>query len=73
MKENQTLPSDNSNDEEKRKKIIFRRCGKNWVPGHRCASNHLYHCKIINGKEVEVVAEEDMLDSNEDENHQKCH
>jgi hypothetical protein len=37
----------------------------------RCASNHLYHYKIINGKEVEVSTEEDMLDFDEDENSPK--
>jgi hypothetical protein len=31
----------------------------------------LYHCKIIDGKEVEVSTEEDMLDSDKDENSPK--
>jgi hypothetical protein len=50
----------NSDEEEKRKDKNCHRCGENWVLGHICVSNHLYHCKIINGKEVEVSTEEDL-------------
>jgi hypothetical protein len=46
-----------SNEKGKRKENNCRRCGKNWTLGHRCTPSHSYHCKIIDGKEVEVSIE----------------
>ena len=34
-----------------------------WTLGHKCTSNQTFHCKIIEGQEVQVPDEEDTYDS----------
>jgi hypothetical protein len=53
LKENMTTPVATPRRKIKRKENNCHRCSKKWAPSHRCASNHLYDCKIIDGKEVE--------------------
>jgi hypothetical protein len=60
-----------SKEEEKKKENKCRICGEKWARGHRCAPSHTYHYKNIDGKEVQVSTEEDLLDTDEDENSPK--
>ena len=34
-----------------------------WSPGHKCTPNQTFHCKIIDGKEVQFANEEDTYAS----------
>jgi hypothetical protein len=62
-----TSISNSYEEEESRNKTKCHKCGKNWFSGHRSTSKQLYHCKILNGKEVEVPAKEGMSNSDEEE------
>ena len=53
-----------SDNKKKKKKNICRRCGDDWTHGHKCRNNETIQCKIINGKEVQVFAQETLSDSN---------
>ena len=52
--------------DSKKKKNNCRRCGKDWISGRKCKTHRTIHCKIINGKEVEVSREEDTSDFDAD-------
>ena len=42
----------------KKKKNTCPPCSDDWIPNHKCRDRQTVHCKIINGKEVQVSAEE---------------
>ena len=64
--ENRSKSSNSYADNRKKKKNICRRCGDDWTPGHKCRNNETIQFKIINGKEVQVFAQETLSDSNTD-------
>ena len=39
-------------NDKKKNQNICHRCSEDWIPDHKCRTNHTTHCKIINGKEV---------------------
>ena len=39
----------------KMKESNYHRCGKNWIPSHRCEDMSLHYYKIVNGNHVEVT------------------
>ena len=49
-------------------KNTCHRCGKKSIPSHKCMYNHTSHCKIIDGKEVQISFKEDTYDSDLDTN-----
>ena len=64
--ENRSKSSNSYADNRKKKKNICHRCGVGWTPGHKCRNNETIQCKIINGKEVQVSAQDTSSDSNTD-------
>ena len=46
------------------KKNTCRQCGDDWTPGHKCRNSQTIQCRIINGKEVQVFAQQISSDSN---------
>ena len=64
--ENRSKSSNIYTDNRIKKKIICRGCGDDWSPGHKCRNNEAIQCKIINGKEVQVFAQDTLSNSNTD-------
>jgi hypothetical protein len=58
---------------KKGKKTIVLDAVRGGLQANRYAFNDSYHCKIIDGKEVEVAAEEDMYTLMKIKIHQRCH
>ena len=58
--------SSRNNPRDNKKKNICRRCGDDWTHGHKCKNNEIIQCKIINGKEVQVSAQDTSSNSNID-------
>ena len=65
-RENRSNSSNSYYDNRKKNKNICHRCCDYWTLGHKCRDNQTIHCRIINGKEVQVFASETSSDSNTD-------